>query len=218
MGGVYNLVNLQLYHYAGNNPVKYIDPDGRYDQFSLWLYRKLEIEPMIKGMEIYSSIAKGNYRKVSSKELFFMYRSGIGRDVTLEQIGYAEEVEKAVLHSEELTKGLPGGGTVMSRFLKQIASGNEDFGRSYEFGNVCWAFGGATVTGKFEGTREKMEDGRVHIKGTISFTFFDDFSDPYDTFDVIPGKWNPDGRPFSITHEWSVSVDTVVTPDNKIKE
>ncbi|QQO10753.1 toxin TcdB middle/N-terminal domain-containing protein [Breznakiella homolactica] len=29
MGGVFNLVNLQLYHYAGNNPVKYTDPDGR---------------------------------------------------------------------------------------------------------------------------------------------------------------------------------------------
>jgi hypothetical protein len=28
MGGVYNTVNLHVYHYAGNNPVKYVDPDG----------------------------------------------------------------------------------------------------------------------------------------------------------------------------------------------
>jgi RHS repeat-associated protein len=32
MGGVFNLVNLHLYHYAGNNPVKYTDPDGREDK------------------------------------------------------------------------------------------------------------------------------------------------------------------------------------------
>ncbi|WP_253692040.1 MULTISPECIES: RHS repeat domain-containing protein [unclassified Treponema] len=29
MGGVFNTVNLHVYHYAGNNPVKYMDPDGR---------------------------------------------------------------------------------------------------------------------------------------------------------------------------------------------
>jgi hypothetical protein len=28
MGGIFNLVNLHVYHYAGNNPVKYLDPDG----------------------------------------------------------------------------------------------------------------------------------------------------------------------------------------------
>jgi hypothetical protein len=29
MGGVYNYINLHVYHYAGNNPVKLTDPDGR---------------------------------------------------------------------------------------------------------------------------------------------------------------------------------------------
>lgn len=29
MGGVYNHINFNLYHYAGNNPVRYLDPNGR---------------------------------------------------------------------------------------------------------------------------------------------------------------------------------------------
>ena len=30
MGGVFNTTNCHLYHYAGNNPVRYVDPEGRF--------------------------------------------------------------------------------------------------------------------------------------------------------------------------------------------
>ncbi len=33
-GGIYNSVNLNLYHYGGNNPIKYVDQDGREDVYS----------------------------------------------------------------------------------------------------------------------------------------------------------------------------------------
>jgi len=31
-GGIYNTVNFNVYHYGGNNPIKYTDPTGRYDK------------------------------------------------------------------------------------------------------------------------------------------------------------------------------------------
>ena len=36
-GGVFNYVNLHAYHYAGNNPVKYVDPNGEIDVISWFI-------------------------------------------------------------------------------------------------------------------------------------------------------------------------------------
>ncbi len=30
LGGVFNAVNMDVYHHAGNNPVKLVDPDGKW--------------------------------------------------------------------------------------------------------------------------------------------------------------------------------------------
>jgi len=37
-GGIFNIVNMHAYHYAGNNPVKYVDPDGNRRQCDVLNY------------------------------------------------------------------------------------------------------------------------------------------------------------------------------------
>ena len=45
-GGIYNQVNFNLYHYAGNNPVKYTDPDGKSERD----YRVVECVMTMQGI------------------------------------------------------------------------------------------------------------------------------------------------------------------------
>ncbi|TWI72212.1 RHS repeat domain-containing protein [Treponema putidum] len=57
MGGVFNTVNLHVYHYAGNNPVKYVDPDGR----SVWAEIDSEIKSIIDKLYNDSPTFKKHY-------------------------------------------------------------------------------------------------------------------------------------------------------------
>jgi len=43
MGGVFNPVNLNVYHYAGLNPVKLLDPDGNQQIISNWFWKQAGI-------------------------------------------------------------------------------------------------------------------------------------------------------------------------------
>ena len=73
MGGIFNTVNLQLYHYAGNNPVKYTDPDGR-DIIHL-----LDPDRGRSGVPILNKIAFGHAAAlIGSNEKGWLYYSNDG--------------------------------------------------------------------------------------------------------------------------------------------
>ena len=70
MGGVFNYVNLHVYHYAGNNPVKYTDPDGETSLTALFFIqakkdliqnvaKKYGVDPLGIAMVLYQEIYWG---------------------------------------------------------------------------------------------------------------------------------------------------------------
>jgi len=62
-GGVFNYVNLHAYHYAGNNPVKYVDPDGR---DSIW-----NIDEQSKTIEITIPVEFTKGTTAEQQQLFY---------------------------------------------------------------------------------------------------------------------------------------------------
>jgi|GEM_PF-1655404 len=70
MGGVFNVVNLHVYHYAGNNPIKYVDPDGR----------DIEESPIISGSLAILLAARGSigFAKDSNNHIALYIKGELG--------------------------------------------------------------------------------------------------------------------------------------------
>jgi hypothetical protein len=87
-GGVFNLVNLHVYHYAGNNPVKYVDPDGEasilfrvINRGASWIYDRandlgrLRIKPTL-----HSLVDKGDLSSIDKVIQYSGSKSGFTYD------------------------------------------------------------------------------------------------------------------------------------------
>ncbi len=142
----------------------------------------------------------------SSIELYYLYKTGKGQNVSLSEIGLLETIQNSV---EKGTSNTKTGESIQDRFIAQLKSGNgTSFERSYEFENEKFAIGEATVMGSFDGDITKNEDGSSHIEGTITYSFSDNFTDPYDFFNLTKNKeWNPDGKSYMITDSWTVEIN-----------
>ena len=76
MGGLFNSVNLNLFHYAGNNPVRYVDPDGRNEEDIVreWLFN---------AVKFISDNAESDEEKLLAAKLVYMMNN---RKIQLDNI------------------------------------------------------------------------------------------------------------------------------------
>ena len=71
-GGILNPVNFNLYHYGGNNPVRYTDPDGRDIRESSITSKSVAVIGALRGSIGYAKDSEGN------SALFIKLEAGIG--------------------------------------------------------------------------------------------------------------------------------------------
>jgi len=91
-GGVFNVVNLNLYHYAGNNPVKYSDPDGRmdcgiYDNHGNYTQNTIQDNNHIYGIlirapESYSTV-NGNNKSARGQDTLIIVNQNLNESVSI---------------------------------------------------------------------------------------------------------------------------------------
>ena len=77
-GGVYNPTNLNLYHYGNNNPIKYLDPDGREEYDSTITYEQWKQIPGCGWFDDLSSSEKTLVGKTweETQDFFKKYPNG----------------------------------------------------------------------------------------------------------------------------------------------
>lgn len=151
---------------------------------------------------------------VGNEEMFSHYLHGQGQPLTLENLDSLGLLKEAVIREGAFGKE----GSIQSRFIKQLVRkfkiGDKDyaFENSYNVGKEIgiWAYGSGVIAGKFEGSIDKNSAGDIRISGKINYVFKDEFKDPYDTFDLIPGSWDPNGTPYKINGNWSNYINTTV--------
>lgn len=187
------------------------------------LRSKLEVELNRRLQKTNNVLLLERNEPVTSFDMMNHYWAGKGNSVTLQQLGLFEKVKSLVKTPNQL--GKQNNHSVQGDFIQQIIKNNrKSFRNTYSFrqnvgmlaiNDPLWAIGGAIIEGQFSGNAVS-ENGKFYLKGEISYKFYDKFTDPYDTFNLIPGEWNPDGDSYDINGKWIEPVSVEINQTDYI--
>ena len=158
-------------------------------------------------------------------DFVYHFYFGKGKSVSLSEIGLSTAIENSAIN-----KGIQSrfGEQINQEAVKQAPRTGElskSFNNSYEFGDVCFSIGDATMSGNFDGTLtagETFDDGKTmySYSGKATIQFSDTFTDPLSVIEMMYGSstseqapdWlvtvaNLGGTPFEIqgSYSWSYS-------------
>ncbi|MBS9426874.1 hypothetical protein CE143_09670 [Photorhabdus luminescens] len=163
---------------------------------------------------------------MSGLGMFFHFTGKSGRELTLSEIGVHDRIR--ILMQKPNAFGRTEG-SIQSRFISQIQNGERiDFKNGYDFAkeskipgiDPLWAIGGATISGNLINIKAENAGDKYNISGVINYKLYDNFTDPYDTFNWKTEDINWGGEPFEITGEWQENVNFQIEKniyENKIK-
>ena len=158
-------------------------------------------------------------------DFVYHFYFGKGKSVSLSEIGLSTAIENSAKN-----KGIQSrfGDQIYQKAITQAPRTgdlSESFINSYDFGDVCYSIGGATMSGDFEGSLtagQTFDDGKTmySYSGTAVIKFSDPFTDPISVIEKLYGSstspevpaWlvtvtNLGGTPFEIqgSYLWSYS-------------
>ncbi len=148
----------------------------------------------------------------SSEDFVNHYRNGDGRGVTLRQTGNLRSVVKEYSRIViDDPKRLP---TQIADIARKSKNGSfwDDFYKSYNMKDIVFSLGKTTIGGEFSGIGSE-KNGILTISGKLDFYLKDEFKDPYDIYNLIPGTFELFGKIYPIYDKWQGRFNGVIYLD-----
>ena len=172
-------------------------------------------ERMNQTVTVYTTSSQHTW---NDDDLRYHYFNGKGKGLFLGHIGLLQGV---INYARTQTQ--KSGGSIFDRVARKIfiearqnGEGifNFKFGTSYDFSQFLFSLGDSTVEGDSQ-VKVTEKEGFLIISADIHYTFWDEYKDPLDIFDVVPGSFElPGGMPYKITDAWSTHLEAVIKKDS----